>query len=58
MPSISDMSVMLFPWDARKPKASEIIAAAKHAEDLGFYAATLPTHMTVTMCQMRVRQRG
>ena len=47
MPSISDMSVMLFPWDARQPKASEIVAAARLAEDLGFYSATLPTHMTM-----------
>ena len=47
MPSIADMSLMLFPWDARKPKVQDIVALAKHAEDLGFYSATLPSHMTM-----------
>lgn len=47
MPRISDMSLMLFPWDARKPTVNDIVSVAKHAEDLGFYSATLPTHMTM-----------
>ena len=47
MTSISDISIMLFPWGAKNPKADEIIAAAKLAEDLGFYSVTLPTHMTM-----------
>ena len=46
MLSISDMSVMLFPWGKENPSANEIVAATKLAEDLGFYSATLPTHMT------------
>ncbi|MCP4187068.1 MAG: LLM class flavin-dependent oxidoreductase [Gammaproteobacteria bacterium] len=46
MPNISDCSVMLFPWDAKKPKVADIVEAAKLAEDLGFYSVTLPTHMT------------
>jgi len=37
---------MLFPWDANKPKVSDIVECAKLAEDLGFYSVTLPTHMT------------
>ena len=46
MPKISDCSVMLFPWDAIKPKVSDIVECAKLAEDLGFYSVTLPTHYT------------
>ena len=47
MIKISDISVMLFPWDAKKPSVSDIVAAAKLAEELGFYSVTLPTHMTM-----------
>ncbi|MCH7559715.1 MAG: LLM class flavin-dependent oxidoreductase [Planctomycetes bacterium] len=47
MPKISDCSVMLFPWDAKKPKVSDIVECAKLAEDLGFYSVTLPTHYTL-----------
>lgn len=47
MASISDVSIMLFPWGAKNPKVDEIIAAARLAEDLGFYSVTLPTHMTM-----------
>ena len=46
MTKMSDLSVMLFPWGAKKPDAGEIIAATQLAEDLGFYSVTLPTHMT------------
>jgi alkanesulfonate monooxygenase len=46
MAEMADISVMLFPWDARKPSVSDIVEAAKLAEDLGFYSVTLPTHMT------------
>ncbi len=46
MPNISDCSVMLFPWDAVKPRVSDIVECAVLAEDLGFYSVTLPTHMT------------
>ena len=47
MASISDISIMLFPWGASSPKVEDIVAAAKLAEDLGFYSVTLPTHMTM-----------
>ncbi len=47
MTKISDISVMLFPWDAKKPSVNKIIDAAKLAEDIGFYSVTLPTHMTM-----------
>jgi len=47
MAKLSDISIMLFPWDARKPSVDEIVEAAKLAEDLGFYSVTLPTHMTL-----------
>lgn len=45
--SMSDFSVMLFPWDKKKPKVSDIVEITQLAEDLGFYSATLPTHMTM-----------
>ena len=47
MTKISDISVMLFPWDAKRPSVNKIIDAAKLAEDIGFYSVTLPTHMTM-----------
>jgi len=47
MARLSDISIMLFPWGASNPKVDEIVAAAKLAEDLGFYSVTLPTHMTM-----------
>ena len=47
MARISDISIMLFPWGARNPKVDEIVAAARLAEELGFYSVTLPTHMTM-----------
>ncbi len=47
MTSMSDLSIMLFPWDARRPSVDEVVEAARLAEDLGFYSATLPTHMTM-----------
>ena len=47
MPSMSDMSVMLFPWGARAPTVRELVDTARFAEDLGFYSVTLPTHMTL-----------
>lgn len=47
MTKMSDISVMLFPWDAKRPSVNEIVEAAKLAEDLGFYSVTLPTHMTL-----------
>lgn len=47
MVSMSDLSVMLFPWGKRNPSVEEIVAASKLAEDLGFYSVTLPTHMTL-----------
>ena len=47
MARLSDISIMLFPWGASNPKVEEIVAAAKLAEDLGFYSVTLPTHMTM-----------
>ena len=47
MPKMSDLSVMLFPWGVKEPDANEIVAATQLAEDLGFYSATLPTHMTM-----------
>jgi len=47
MADLSNFSVMLFPWGAKNPSVSEIVEAAKLAEDLGFYSATLPTHMTL-----------
>jgi alkanesulfonate monooxygenase len=47
MPNISDLSIMLFPWGAEKTSVNEIVEIAKLAEDLGFYSATMPTHMTM-----------
>ncbi len=47
MTQISDVSIMLFPWGVTPPTVSEIVDAAKLAEDLGFYSVTLPTHMTL-----------
>ena len=47
MASISDVSLMLFPWGLQRPSVPEIVEAAKLAEDLGFYSVTLPTHMTL-----------
>lgn len=47
MTKMSDISVMLFPWDAKRPSVNKIVEAAKLAEDLGFYSVTLPTHMTL-----------
>jgi alkanesulfonate monooxygenase len=47
MASVSDISIMLFPWGATEPKVAKIVEAAKLAEDLGFYSVTLPTHMTL-----------
>lgn len=47
MADLSNLSVMLFPWGAKNPSVKEIVDAAKLAEDLGFYSATLPTHMTL-----------
>ena len=47
MPNISDISVMLFPWGAQKTSVNEIVEIAKLAEDIGFYSATMPTHMTM-----------
>ncbi len=47
MAKISDISIMLFPWCAEKPTVDGIVAAAKLAEDIGFYSATLPMHMTM-----------
>ena len=47
MPDISDLSVMLFPWGAQQTSVDEIVEVAKLAEDLGFYSATMPTHMTM-----------
>ena len=47
MPDISDLSVMLFPWGAQQTSVNEIVEVAKLAEDLGFYSATMPTHMTM-----------
>ena len=47
MASVSDLSVMLFPWGLKHPSVPEIVEAAKLAEDLGFYSVTLPTHMTL-----------
>jgi alkanesulfonate monooxygenase SsuD/methylene tetrahydromethanopterin reductase-like flavin-dependent oxidoreductase (luciferase family) len=47
MPRMSDLSVMLFPWDKQRPSVAAIIDAARLAEDLGFYSVTLPTHMTL-----------
>lgn len=47
MASISDISIMLFPWGAVSPDANEIVEAAKLAEELGFHSVTLPTHMTL-----------
>ena len=47
MPNISDLSIMLFPWGAQKTSVNEIVEIAKLAEDLGFYSATMPTHMTM-----------
>ncbi len=47
MPAISDLSVMLFPWGTKNPDINEIVAAAKLAEDLGFYSVTMPSHMTM-----------
>ena len=47
MAGMSDLSIMVFPWDARGPSVNDITAVAKLAEDLGFYSVTLPTHMTM-----------
>ncbi|NIR29361.1 MAG: LLM class flavin-dependent oxidoreductase [Gammaproteobacteria bacterium] len=47
MTTISDLSVMLFPWGAEPPAVPKIVTAAKLAEDLGYYSVTLPTHMTM-----------
>jgi len=47
MASLSDISIMLFPWGAAKPDPTEIIEAAKLAEELGYHSVTLPTHMTL-----------
>ena len=47
MTQISDVSIMLFPWGVTPPTVSEIVDAAKLAENLGFYSVTLPTHMTL-----------
>lgn len=47
MTTISDFSVMLFPWGAEPPNAHDVVAATVLAEELGFYSATLPTHMTM-----------
>ena len=47
MVSMSDLSVMLFPWGKQNPSVNEIVAAAQLAEDLGFHSVTLPTHMTL-----------
>ena len=47
MASVSDLSVMLFPWGLERPSVPEIVEAAKLAEDLGFYSVTMPTHMTL-----------
>jgi alkanesulfonate monooxygenase SsuD/methylene tetrahydromethanopterin reductase-like flavin-dependent oxidoreductase (luciferase family) len=47
MPNISDLSIMLFPWGAQKTSVGESVVIAKLAEDLGFYSATMPTHMTM-----------
>ncbi|HCY13457.1 MAG TPA: hypothetical protein DG414_06415, partial [Gammaproteobacteria bacterium] len=38
---------MLFPWGAQQTSVNEIVEVAKLAEDLGFYSATMPTHMTM-----------
>ena len=47
MVSISDLSVMLFPWGKHNPCVKEIVDTARLAEELGFYSVTLPTHMTL-----------
>jgi probable F420-dependent oxidoreductase len=47
MVAISDLSVMLFPWGAKNPEVSEIVAAAVLAEELGFHSVSLPMHMTM-----------
>ena len=47
MVSISDISIMLFPWGAKKPSVSEIVEAAKLAERLGFYSVSIPMHLTL-----------
>ncbi len=48
MPSMSDLSIMVFPWGAESPSMDETVELVKLAEDLGFYSATLPTHMTMS----------
>ena len=45
--AISDISVMLFPWGAKNPDVSKIVAAAVLAEELGFHSVSLPMHMTM-----------
>jgi alkanesulfonate monooxygenase len=47
MAAMSDLSIMVFPWDAKRPAIEDITAVAKLAEELGFYSVTLPTHMTL-----------
>ena len=48
MPSMSDLSIMVFPWGVESPSMDETVELVKLAEDLGFYSATLPTHMTMS----------
>ena len=45
--TISDISIMLFPWGNEKPSVGEIVDAARLAEELGFYSVTLPMHVTM-----------
>ena len=48
VPSMADLSIMVFPWGVERPSMDETIEIVKLAEDLGFYSATLPTHMTMS----------
>ncbi|MCP3392286.1 LLM class flavin-dependent oxidoreductase [Bradyrhizobium sp. CCGB12] len=38
---ISNFSLFTVPWGRRPPKPADMVAVAKHAEDLGFYSLTM-----------------
>jgi len=47
MDAMKQFSLMMFPWGVEPPKVEELIAAAQHAEELGFYSVSIPQHLTL-----------
>lgn len=52
MSSMEQFSVFAFAAGDPPPKASELIEAARHADQLGFYSISLPHHLTLPASQV------